>query len=86
MFTKISPKTDSQLSNENIVNLIVDDAITKITQLTGMTSKEAFALLVTEINQQTKPETKPETKIKANTYQQAILEQTECKFILGLFN
>jgi uncharacterized protein YoaH (UPF0181 family) len=82
MFTKISPKTDSQLSNENIVNLIVDDAITKISQLTGMTSKEAFALLVTEINQQTKPE----TKIKANTYQQAILEQTECKFILGLFN
>jgi hypothetical protein len=47
-----------------------------------MTSKEAFALLVTEINQQTKPE----TKIKANTYQQTILEQTECKFILGLFN
>ncbi len=82
MFTKISPKTDSQLSNENIVNLIVDDAITKITRLTGMTSKEAFALLVTEVNRQSEPQ----IKIKAKRYQQPVLEQSECKFISGLFN
>ena len=82
MFTKITPKTDSQLSNTNVVNLVLDDAINKIIQLTGVPQTKAFAMLVEQVNQQTKQE----VKVKAKPYQQPVLEQNEYKFISNLFN
>lgn len=82
MFTKITHKTDSQLSNANVVNLVLDDAINKIMQLTGVPQTNAFALLVEQVNQQTKHV----VKVKAKPYQQPVLEQNECKFISNLFN
>ena len=82
MFTKTTPKTDSQLSNENLADLLVNDAINKIMQLTGMTSKAALDLFVAQVNQQTKKIAKG----KFNAYQQSKLEQTEYTFISSLFN
>ncbi len=82
MFTKITPKTDSQLSNANVVNLVLNDAINKIMQLTGVPQTKAFALLVEQVNQQTKQG----VKVKAKPYQQPVLEQNEYKFISNLFN
>lgn len=82
MFTKTTPKTDSQLSNENLADLLVNDAINKIMQLTGMTSKAALDLFVAQVNQQTKKI----AKVKFNAYQQSKLEQSEYTFISSLFN
>ena len=82
MFTKTSPKTDSQLSNENIADSLVNDAINKIMQLTGITPKAALDLFVAQVNQQTKQI----AKVKFNAYQQSKLEQTEYTFISSLFN
>jgi hypothetical protein len=82
MFTKTTPKTDSQLSNENIADLVINDAINEIMQLTGMTSKATLDLFVAQVNQQTKNI----AKVKFNAYQQSKLEQTEYTFISSLFN
>jgi len=82
MFTKITPTTDSQLSNEDVANLIVGDALEKLGKLTGLNQKEAFALLANQVNQHSDDVClKQTTKIQA-----PLLEQNESLFISNLFN
>jgi len=75
MFTNITPKADSQLSNEDVANLVVGDALEKISQLTGLSQKKAFALLVNQVSHENTPQ-----------IQAPLLEQNECQFISSLFN
>ena len=82
MFTKITPTADSQLSNEDVANLIVSDALEKISQLTGLNQEKAFALLANQINQSSNNLSHDQT-IKI---QPPILEQNEFQFISSLFN
>lgn len=82
MFTKITPTADSQLSNEDVANLIVNDALEKVSKLTGLSQQKAFALLANQVNQHSdvisqKQSTKVETPL---------LEQSEFQFISSLFN
>ena len=78
MFTKITPTTDSQLSNEDVANLIVSDALEKISQLTGLSQEKAFELLSQQVNNDAASHTP-----KA---QPPILEHNEFQFISSLFN
>jgi hypothetical protein len=82
MFTKIVPITDSQLSNEDVANLIVSDALTKISQLTGLSEQKAFALLSDQVAQKN-CDTSDE---KVTKMQAPLLEQNEYQFISSLFN
>jgi len=75
MFTKVTPKADSQLSNEDVANLIVGDALEKISQLTGLSQKKSFALLVNQVNYE-----------RAQQIQAPLLEQSEFQFISSLFS
>ena len=82
MFTKIVPKADSQLSNEDVTNLIVSDALNKISQLTGLSEQKAFALLSHQVAQQNCDHSHEKiTKVQA-----PLLEQNEFQFISSLFN
>ncbi|MEW6994413.1 hypothetical protein AADZ84_09140 [Colwelliaceae bacterium MEBiC 14330] len=82
MFTKISTKTDSELSNKNVVKLVVDDAINNIINLTGMTPKAALEHLKMQVNQKNTQV----IKVKPNTHRRPIIEKTEYQFISSLFN
>jgi uncharacterized protein YidB (DUF937 family) len=82
VFTKITPTADSQLSNEDVANLIVSDALEKIAQLTGLNQEKAFVLLANQINQSSNNLSHDKT-IKIQT---PILEQNEFQFISSLFN
>jgi len=82
MFTKIVPKADIQLSNEDVVNLIVSDALTKISQLTGLSEQKAFALL----SNQVVPQNCDNNYGKITEVQAPLLEQNEFQFISSLFN
>jgi len=82
MFTKIAPKADSQLSNEDVANLIVSDALAKISQLTGLSEAKAFALLSNQVAQQNYDNSHE----KITKVQTPLLEQNEFQFISSLFN
>ena len=82
MFTKITSATDILLSNEGVTNLIVNDALQKISQNTGLSEQQAFALLLKQVNQQHSNNSHREM-IKI---QGPLLEQKESQFISSLFN
>ncbi len=84
MFTKIKPATDSQLSNDDVANLILSDALTKVEQLTGLNQQASLALLL-ELIAPAKQTTDVEIN-KIYQIQQPVLEQNEYQFISGLFN
>lgn len=82
MFTKIPQTTDSQLSNEGLTNLIVNDALSKISQLTGLSEQQAFILLSSQVLQHNSDNSQQElVKVQA-----PLLEQNEFQFISNLFN
>ena len=81
MFTKITPTTDSQLSNEDVANLIVSDALSKISQLTGMNEQQAFALLSSQVN----PQGNDNKQVTSNKVYVPLLDQSESQFISNLF-
>ena len=82
MFTKITSATDILLSNEGVTNLIVNDALQKISHNTGLSEQQAFALLLKQVNQQHSNNSHREM-IKI---QGPLLEQKESQFISSLFN
>jgi len=82
MFTRIKPTTDSQLSNDDVANLIVDDAITKLAQLTDLSKEQAFALLSKQVNGHLTKQVGSSPKV----LEQPILEHSEFKYISSLFN
>ena len=82
MFTKITSATDILLSNEGVTNLIVNDALQKISHNTGLSEQQAFALLLKQVNQQHSNNSHREM-IKI---QRPLLEQKESQFISSLFN
>lgn len=79
MFTRVTPRTDSQLSNDDVANLILDDAINKLAQLTDLDKEQAYALLTKQI----KSQINVEESAKLAT---PILEVKESQFISSLFN
>ncbi|AAZ25568.1 MULTISPECIES: hypothetical protein [Colwellia] len=82
MFTKITHTTDSLLSNEGVTSLIVNDALRKISQLTGLSQQQAFALLSSQVTQQyNNTDHREIIKVQA-----PLLEQKESQFISSLFN
>lgn len=82
MFTKIPQTTDSQLSNEGVTNLIVNDALRKISQLTGLNEQKAFALLSSQVTQHNSDNNHQ----KIVKVQAPLLEHNEFQFISSLFN
>ncbi|PKG86360.1 hypothetical protein CXF85_01265 [Colwellia sp. 75C3] len=81
MFTKIIPTTDSQLSNEGVANLVVSDALRKISQLTGLSEHQAFALLSSQVN----PASNDNKVVKFTPRPTPLLDQNESQFISNLF-
>jgi uncharacterized protein YidB (DUF937 family) len=82
MFTKITPTTDSQLSNEDVANLILSDALSKISQLTGLSEQQAFTLLSSQVN----PQSNDNKVVKFTPRPTPLLDQNESQFISSLFN
>ncbi|HCM48486.1 MAG TPA: hypothetical protein DIS98_13650 [Colwellia sp.] len=82
MFTKITPTTDTQLSNEDVANLIVSDAMSKISQLTGMNEQQAFALLSSQVN----PQSNDNSHVATKKVYTPLLDQSESQFISSLFS
>ncbi|PKI14377.1 hypothetical protein CXF71_16715 [Colwellia sp. 12G3] len=81
MFTKITPTTDSQLSNEDVANLIVSDALSKISQLTGLSKQKAFALLSNQVT----PQSNDNKQLAFKKIHIPLLDQSESQFISSLF-
>lgn len=80
MFNKITPKTDSQLTQSDVANLVLAQAIENVSKLTGVSSDDALKLLTTQISaKQKKPPASP------RSFQQPLLEQNEFQFIAELF-
>ncbi|GAW94849.1 MULTISPECIES: hypothetical protein [Colwellia] len=82
MFTKINPATDSQLSNEDVANLMVNEALNNISKLTGLNQEQAFALLLSQVSRQTE-QVSLESTSKVHS---PLLEVDETQFIASLFN
>ena len=81
MFTKVTPTTDSQLSNKDVANLIVSDALRKISQLTGLSEQQAFALLSNQVN----PHYNDNEQLAFIKVHTPLLDQSESQFISNLF-
>ncbi len=81
MFTKINPTADSQLSNEDVANLIVSDALSKISQLTGLSKQQAYSLLSKQVNPHNNDNNVPSNKMYV-----PLLDQSESKYISSLFS
>ncbi|QBG35445.1 hypothetical protein [Litorilituus sediminis] len=80
MFNRITPKTDSQLTQSDVANLVLAQAIENVSRLTGVSSDDALKLLATQISaNQKKPQASP------RSFQQPLLEQNEFQFIAELF-
>ena len=80
MFNKITPKTDSQLTQSDVANLVLAEAIENVSKLTGVSSEDAVKLLITQLSgEQKKPQASP------RNFQQPLLEQNEFQFIAELF-
>ncbi|WP_057830585.1 hypothetical protein [Colwellia sp. TT2012] len=82
MFTKINPTTDSQLSNEGVANLMVNDALKNISKLTGLNQQQAFALFLSQVSRQSN-QVSLESTSKVHS---PLLEGDESQFIASLFN
>lgn len=84
MFTKAKLKSDSQLSPSEVANLLIDDALTKMSLLTGLDSQKCMALLSAQV---TKEHLKPTELTNTNAViQSPVLEQGELQFINQLFH
>ena len=84
MFTKTKLLTDSQLSHSEIANLLVEDALTKMSQLTGLDSQKCFKLILAQVTTETDQECASiQTNFIAKT---PVLEQGEVQFINQLFH
>ena len=81
MFTKVTPTADSQLSNDDIANLIISDALQKIGQLTGLKQQDAFTLLSNQVNQHAEDVNGEQI----SKVQDPLLGQNEFQFISSLF-
>ena len=84
MFTKTRLLTDSQLSPSEIANLLVEDALNKMSQLTGLDSQKCFQLISAQVTKDTDQESAstPNRFIKKTP----VLDQGEVQFINQLFH
>jgi len=80
MFIKINPTTDSQLSNKDVANLIVSDALRKISQLTGLNEQQAYSLLSNQVNPHNN------NNVTSNKITVPLLNHSEYQFISNLFS
>ncbi|ALO34055.1 hypothetical protein CMT41_04430 [Colwellia sp. MT41] len=89
MFTKINPATDSQLSNEDVANLMVNEALNNISKLTGLNQEQAFALLLSQVSRQTEQVSRQTEQVSLESTSKVhspLLEVDETQFIASLFN
>lgn len=84
MFTKTQLTPDSQFSPNEIANLIMEDALQKISQLTGLDSQECIQLISAKVTKDTDHANHSiQTTFITKT---PILEQGEVQFINQLFH
>jgi len=70
-------KTDSLVSNEDLTNLIMNQALEQIATLTGVSKAQALVLMANQLSHEAPQQT---------TVFKPILEQDESTFIRHLFN
>ena len=68
---------DSQVNNEDLVNLVMNQALEQVIKLTGVKKAQALVLMVEQLS--------PECSHQIASYQ-PIIEQEESLFIRHLFN
>lgn len=81
MFNKVTPKADSQLSRNDVANLVLADAVDSISKLTGVSQEKALQLLVKQLT----PRESENASLINRNHQQPLLEQNEFQFIAELF-
>jgi uncharacterized protein YidB (DUF937 family) len=69
--------TDSQMNNEDLVHVLMNQALEQITTLTGLSKSHAMALMTEQLS--------PENSHQITPYQ-PVIEQEESLFIQHLFN
>ncbi len=69
--------TDSQMNNEDLVNLVMNQALDQIIKLTGINKTHALALMIEELSLEDSHQI---------TLYQPIIEQEEILFIHHLFS
>jgi Holliday junction resolvasome RuvABC DNA-binding subunit len=69
--------TDSHVNNEDLVNVVMNQALEQIIKLTGVNKTHALALMAEQLS--------PEDSHQVSLYQ-PIIEQEESLFIHHLFN
>lgn len=77
MFKNKKLITDSQVNNEDLVNVVMSQALEQIMSLTGVNKTHAMALMAEQLS--------PEDSHQMTPYQ-PIIEQEESLFIHHLFN
>ncbi|NQZ22850.1 MAG: hypothetical protein HRT53_12440 [Colwellia sp.] len=69
--------TDCHINNEDLVNVVMNQALEQVIKLTGVNKTHALALMTEQLS--------PEDSHQATLYQ-PIIEQEESLFIHHLFN
>jgi len=69
--------TDSQVNNEDLVNIVMSQALRQIVELTGVNKTTALALMTEQLS--------IESHVKITSYQ-PIIDQEESLYIRHLFN
>lgn len=88
MFSKIALKSDGQLSSIEIANLLLADALKKMSELSGVNEKDALEMITAQVLAHSHVKTSrqlPSTDLPINL-SMPLLEQSEVQFITQLFH
>lgn len=81
MFTNLTVATDSQLNENQIANLLVEDALHKMSLLTDLNQQQCIELITAQLSMPTQKKA-----VKNQSPPTPILEQQETLFIRKLFH
>jgi hypothetical protein len=82
MFTKITPKVDSSLSDSDVANLAIAEAVAQVALLTGLSQQTCIDLLNHQLNSSKRSPAFNSLRVSTTP----ILEHQESLYIAQLFN
>ena len=79
MFTQISPQSDTALSNDQVANMLLRQALDQLSKLTQLNNSDCLSLLEQQLAGES-----PQRKLKSA--QKQLIDHQESDYIISLFN
>ena len=79
MFTPISPQNDTALSNDQVANMLLRQAIDQLSKLTQLNNSDCLSLLGQQLTGES-----PQRNVKSA--QKQLIDHQESDYIISLFN